>query len=48
MDRLDWDCGPMASILGLMPSLLILFLVANILYIIWYIGIGARFPKLAA
>ena len=37
-----------ASILGLMPSLLILFLVANILYIVWYIGIGARFSKLAA
>ncbi len=35
------------SIAGLVPSLLVLFLLANILYIVWYIGIGTKFSRLA-
>ena len=36
-----------ASIVGQIPSLSLAFLVANLLYLAWYIGIGARFRTLA-
>ncbi len=35
------------SILGQIPVLAALFMVANIAYLLWYIGIGTRFNRLA-
>lgn len=35
------------SILGQIPALAALFMVANIAYLLWYIGIGTRFNRLA-
>jgi Domain of unknown function (DUF4386) len=35
------------SILGQIPSLAVLFMVANFAYLLWYIGIGTRFNRLA-
>ena len=35
------------TIAGLLPSLLLLSLGANILYLVWYVGIGVKFYRLA-